>query len=371
MLLRLYADNFGCFVNFELKLGPTALLAGRSGSGKSMVFDALSRIRLFVAGFELVSNAFPPQTRTRWLRLPLQRFELDLDLGEQGIYHYQLAIRHDQDSQTSRVEHEAVAISGSPVYQFSKGEVSLFNGGSPPLVYPADTAQSPLASLPDDGRTKHLAFFRLWMFNLRLIQIEPKAMKSLSDREIAIPRQDMADFASWYRQLSLDSPSSISRLRERLQETLQEFDGLRMLTFGQSQPGLSSRLLIADFRFDGKPYPLKFEELSEGQKTLVALYTLLETLRENGGSIFIDEPDNFVTLAEIEPLIGELCEVAHEKHGQVVFASHHPEVLDHPEIEQKFLFSRERGGPTRPPQVFAEPEGLTRSAWLARGWDQE
>ena len=45
MLTRLYADNFRCLTNFELRLDETNVLLGPNGTGKTSVLDALRRMQ--------------------------------------------------------------------------------------------------------------------------------------------------------------------------------------------------------------------------------------------------------------------------------------------------------------------------------------
>lgn len=44
-----------------------------------------------------------------------------------------------------------------------------------------------------------------------------------------------------------------------------------------------------------------FEQLSDGQRVIIALYALLLGLVDLGHTIFLDEPENYVALAEIQP----------------------------------------------------------------------
>ena len=50
-----------------------------------------------------------------------------------------------------------------------------------------------------------------------------------------------------------------------------------------------------------KSFRLDFNELSDGQQTLIALYALLHFLVQENTTLCIDEPDNFVALAELQP----------------------------------------------------------------------
>ena len=46
MITRLYADNYRCFVNFELHLEPLSLLLGVNGVGKTTAIARLTQLHL-------------------------------------------------------------------------------------------------------------------------------------------------------------------------------------------------------------------------------------------------------------------------------------------------------------------------------------
>ena len=66
MLKRLYADNFRCLVNFELKFDRVNLLLGENGTGKTTVFEIMYRLQQFVAGNAKVLAVFPSADLTCW-----------------------------------------------------------------------------------------------------------------------------------------------------------------------------------------------------------------------------------------------------------------------------------------------------------------
>ncbi len=69
-------------------------------------------------------------------------------------------------------------------------------------------------------------------------------------------------------------------------------------------------------------------ELSEGQRCLISLYTILHFRIERGDTVFIDEPDNFIALREIQPWLLSAEEAVEEHNGQLILVSHHPETLN-------------------------------------------
>ena len=66
MIKRVYADNFRCLVNFELRLDRLNLLLGENGTGKTTVFEVVYRIQQFLAGSAKVTALFPSTEQTRW-----------------------------------------------------------------------------------------------------------------------------------------------------------------------------------------------------------------------------------------------------------------------------------------------------------------
>ena len=66
------------------------------------------------------------------------------------------------------------------------------------------------------------------------------------------------------------------------------------------------------------------DQLSDGQRSLIALYCLV--FFSNGGrtSLFLDEPDNYLALREIQPWLAAVAEHCGDTLEQAVVVSHHP-----------------------------------------------
>ncbi len=97
-----------------------------------------------------------------------------------------------------------------------------------------------------------------------------------------------------------------------------------------------------------------FDELSEGQRVIICLYTLLALMKETPITLCIDEPDNFVMLREIQPWLMELQEQAEEHGSQVLIISHHPELINYLVPLGAVRFSRAPDGPVRAQAIRGE-----------------
>jgi predicted ATPase len=120
-------------------------------------------------------------------------------------------------------------------------------------------------------------------------------------------------------------------------------------------------------------HTLAFDQLSDGQRQLLMLYTLLEVFVRAGSTLCIDEPENFVALRELQPWVWRL-ENSIEKHGgQCILASHHPEIIDRLDVANIVLLSRDGDGTTQALPFPTESVGedmLTASEVLARSWEE-
>jgi ATPase subunit of ABC transporter with duplicated ATPase domains len=127
--------------------------------------------------------------------------------------------------------------------------------------------------------------------------------------------------------------------------------------------------LRADFSRSAEPLKLRFLELSDGQRALILLYAVLYFLLQEGRTVFIDEPDNFVSLDEIQPWLLSATDMVDSGSGQLVVVSHHPEIFNQWAISHGLVTERDGCGPVRV-RPYSPPAGLplTPAESVARGW---
>jgi energy-coupling factor transporter ATP-binding protein EcfA2 len=369
MLTRLYATNYRCLVNFDFKPNAKQLIIGRNGTGKSTVFDVLAMLRDFAVRGEPCEDHFGGRTRTRWQRVIEQRFEAGVR-GNGGEYRYTVTVDERGSPPRPRVRQEALDFNGERLFQFEEGVVGTAHDlptPHPTYEFPFDWHRSALAVVEvdrwDDDR---LAWFKRWLGRLVQVQINPWAMSARSESEARYPTRNLGNFADWYRHLRLESGDAVFEAIKDLREAIPGFEAL-----DAKEAGLDVRVLQATFTSpSGSKVELPFHDLSEGQRALIALYVLLHCAVGNDRLLVIDEPDNFIALAEIQPWLLKLLDRVDETNGQVMLVSHHPELLDQLASQGGVLFERPGGGETRV-QTFEPPEdsGLKASEIVARGWE--
>jgi predicted ATPase len=368
MLKRLYANNYRCLVNFEMNFDKLSLLVGPNGGGKSTLFDLLYGIRHLIIDNAKIAEVFPPEDLTAWVNKTEQSFEFDVQ-GDDGLFSYKLVISHNPDIKKQRIEIEHLLFNSKPLFEFKQGEVQLYHDDHKPgPKYSFDWSVSALATIVSRPDNKKLTWFKQWVETLFIISLQPKAMTSETEEESDWLRRDGANFASWYRYLSQEHQDKIFQLTARLRDTIPGFHAFKLEQAGKY------RILRVGFSSENEntdPIYFDFEQLSDGQRVMIVLYSLLLGLQDLGHTVFLDEPENYVALAEIQPWLMELNNACGESFPQAVIISHHPELIDYLGAECGKWIERDPLGPTRVKKLPDRiAKGLKLSEQIARGWTE-
>lgn len=339
-LERIYIDNFRSLVNFELALGMRQVFLGGNGSGKSSVLDALWMLRELVIGERSAAQLWQVGSLTRWDKRRLQVFELGVNDGNES-YLYRVEISHESEHRPCEIVSEKLTLGGKPLFVFEDGEAQLCSDRGtmgPKLLM--DARRSGLAAVFERHDNKKLTQFKRQLAKTWVVRMAPKAMSERSDSESTNPSLELDNYAAWYRHLVQERQNEMVELRDILRGVMPGFDSMSSAAPGGDS---MSRTLKTRWTYSGTSFDLGFDELSDGQRALVALYTLLFAFDE-GVTLFIDEPENYVTLSEIQPWLNALSE---RDNIQALLVSHHPEVIDQLSKEHGLVFSRREEGPVR------------------------
>jgi hypothetical protein len=118
---------------------------------------------------------------------------------------------------------------------------------------------------------------------------------------------------------------------------------------------------------DGDGYSLPFTQLSEGHRILSMLYAIVYGLVGSASVLCFDEPENFISLPEVQPWLQCVRDLVEEREGQVLLISHHPEVIDYLAADSAFRFERPSGDLARVSEWIPDPSKIMKpSEILAR-----
>jgi predicted ATPase len=372
VIKRLYVDNYKCLVNFELPLQELTLLVGPNGAGKTSVLNVMSALRRLLAGVAKVTDTgiFPTQTLTRWQQRDIQVFELDTEVGA-DVLRYRVELEHDQTTRRARIRLEqltALTAREGPLFRCELGEVQLYHDDCiEGPRFSADWSESALARVQPRSDNTRLTHFLELMRKATVCGLYPASFQTESATEDSVLERDGRNFVGWYRHMSQERQDLVPDFTKAIQDVIEGFKSLRV-----AQVGLDTRALMVVFDERGKRYELRLDEISDGQRALIALYSLIRLAAGQGYTLFLDEPDNYLALAEIQPWLMELADACGGDIPQAVLCSHHPELIDYLGPDRGVLLQRESSGATVAKRLDEATlgEGLKLSERISRGWQR-
>jgi len=369
MLKRIYIDNYKCLVNFELSIGKINLLLGPNGGGKSTVFEVLRKIRSIVNADSSIRNEFEYSSLTRWQSSLIQKFELELE-QENNTYKYELTIEHDKKEQKPHIKSENLWSNDHPLFSAEKGEAQIFREDSTEGDRYLFSPDSSLIGTLSPHFNMQIHGFRQCMRNLLIVQIDPRIIVDVIKEVEPYPSIYFDNYAAWYSFLSRDQGWLID-LTKALKEVLPGFKHFKFVEAGE---GFSVLKVIISKPDDDRSFlEYRLEELSDGQRAMIYLYTLLIAASKEQYTLCIDEPENFLALPEIQPWLIQLYDSCSEGKTQALLISHHPELINYLLASPiGYWFERQNNLAARVKQIRAEDDGgLPISDLIARGWLHE
>jgi len=373
MIESVYIDNYKCFGNTEIDdLQSFNLLVGENGTGKTALFEVLSLLKDLVIDEKKLETLLPSTTLTRWERRSIQTFELSIR-GNGGLYEYRLEVEHDRDRDLRRINLERLTFDGNPLFEFADGEVQLYRDDfSEGPAYPFDWGRSALATIMPRHDNERLSWFKDRLTEIHILRIEPFLMGGESKEETTVPSTGLENFPSWYRHVSQEYPQRQLQFFEDLNQSIAGFEQLRMRSDGGETRTMQLQLQHGPDDQEGTSEAYSFDELSDGRRAIVALYAIMRfTVREDT-TLCLDEPENYLALAEIQPWLLELEMMCQDEDAQALLISHHPEFIDLLALEKGLWFSRANVGPVRThPMKIEEVGDVTVSDFVARRWVNE
>lgn len=324
MLKRVHIDNYKCLSNFDLTFGDLTLLIGANGCGKSAVFEVAGKLRDFIRGDGRVGELFPAGDLTKWTKKREQSFELEFDLDD-AKFLYRLVVEHNLEERKVRAKREELTCNDLPLFEFANGAVQLYRDDhSKGPKYSFDWTQSGLLPVAERSDNTRLCAFRNQVRRFVTLFLDTRRIAGGTDSSTDRLSDSGGNFASWYQGRLQENPRRVIGAMDRLRNVLPGFADLKLV-----EKGSDYRELQAEFAPQGGTAGnnYRFDQLSDGQRAVIVQYMLLFADDANR-TLFLDEPDNFITLPELQPLLAEIEDGSGDELPQTVLISHHPEAMD-------------------------------------------
>lgn len=369
MITRLRANNFRCLAPLDIPFNSFGVLCGPNGAGKSSVFDALKIVCDLASGDKSTDdpNAVGFREHTNWIvDNKVVEFEVDVVVGDQS-FTYALHIEQLRDTVPPRVVHERAACGGRTLFERDLDGVKFPRSSGEMTGFPLDWRQAALGSIQPAATRPEIEILQQAIRSVIILRPNPIDVEAESKNESQRPDVRLANLTSWYRYLSQEQEWT-DHLRESLREVWPDFRSFRLVN-----TGLQAKALQLRFGSDAhaESGALFIDQLSDGQKMLVGLYMIQSALFSGAAeTVFIDEPDNFVGLPELQPwLLSMMSFLGSGK--QAILISHNPEILNTAGQDfGRYLWRESHTSLTRigPLRIV---EGLTAAETIARGWVQD
>jgi len=370
MIKEIYIDNFRCFSNFRINPGKFQLWLGSNGSGKSSVLEALKIIQKILSGQDILSgddDTVNKDSLTKWDKRNEQTFGIIFEIDKES-YDYEIVLEYAKNSDECRIKKEILKWKNQIFFHFDGSEAHLYRIDKKEEIkeethFSADWRRSVIPGIGKREDNLPLIKFREEIKKVLIIRPNPALIEQVAKSEDKWLSNHAENFPSWYRHLIQENSGIAYKAQEYLKDVLPGFEILNLVESGDM------RRLEAEFKIEKSNYAFKFKNLSDGQRQLIVLYIILESFKNKVFPVlFIDEPENFVSLREIQPWLKLLEDVCGEKSVQSIIISHHPEIINDMAHGSELWFSRQNGA-----QVVTKPfptvQGLTPAETMARGWE--
>lgn len=331
MIRKLEIHNYKLFRNFALELdGGVNLLCGPNGSGKTSVIEIVYALTRFLAIPDhsdtiacSVENAFPFRTFCRWCTEENgwgeMSVKLEIESDEQPLYIYDLTVRYNFLEKISRVQHESLRLGEALLLRFQEGRIEMFTDDEKKLAFRSDWKRSGL--VVGSSNNSRIRRFGKQVASLYAFHLVPALMKQ--DVEKPMETLDLygENFAAWRFLRATQQLMRQARVVEQSKYFIPGLVDIRYIKKGDWHA------LAVKVEFNGRENDIEFNELSDGQKTLLALYSILANI-PNGSTVLIDEPENFLALSELQPWLEAMNDAWEERDIQFIIISHNPRTLN-------------------------------------------
>lgn len=337
MLQRLYVNNYRCLENFELNLKemPSALLIGKNGAGKSTIACALRVMQSIGRGTNRVGELIQAIDFTRGRAdIPI-RFEIEVAISN-ILYKYIIALELPERFRELRVFEEQLLVDGAPVYTRNRAEVTLHPGRqNHEAHFLVDWHLIALPVIQEQSETDPLRRFKTWLARMVIMAPIPSLMNGDSNGETLAPNRDGSNFGEWFTGLLSRYPAAYTELERYLRAVMPD-----MKDFVNEPIGKDAKSMLVRFSDNQAHLGIYFKYLSDGEKCFFLCAVILAANKFYGPLFcFWDEPDNYLSLAEVGHFVTSLRR-GFDHGGQILLTSHNPEAIRKFSNENTLLLER-------------------------------
>ena len=336
MITRVEINNYKLFDNFKIDLEDGInVICGRNGTCKSAFMVVLYFLTRFLAMpshsdriASSIEDLFPFQKMSRWLvknngfdeiTIKIEFSDLNDVDNTAKVFLYELVIRYNFIDKNCRVQNESLCLNGKELVSFSEGTIKMETDDEKHLSFKSDWRNSGVIVASNNNSI--IRSFGSVISKIYALHLVPANMQNFFEETTQTLDIDGSNFAAWRSYYAAEQPEKLQKIFEQCRNVIPGFVSINDIKKGDLQ-SINVRL-----KFSNKNYDFSFNELSDGQKALLVLYSMLENVQD-GATIFIDEPENFLAPSELQPWLNAINDAWEDKGLQFIVISHNFKTLN-------------------------------------------
>lgn len=328
MIKSIKINNMKMFQNFSMTLPEgVSVIQGSNGCGKSALIEliyALTQLLAMPSSSDRlaasVDTVFPLKLLTRWM-IQKQGFAdaaLEMEIcSNEGkrpqVFKYELTVRYDFSTGKCRIENEILSLNSDRLVYFHVGTLEIVTDDNKTIKFNSDWNLSGVVTASRNN--SKIREFGDLITKIFCLHLAPSAIKYSFERTEQSLNIDGSNFPAWRSYYASSHAENLSNIFEKCKYVIPGLISINDIKRGESQ-NLSIRV-----RYEKKDYDFSFDELSDGQRAVIILYSLLENVPSEA-VLFIDEPENYLAPSELQPWLNAINDIWEEKDIQVIVASH-------------------------------------------------
>ena len=333
MITSMHIENFKCFKEFDIELGPFNVLIGPNGSGKSSLLEAVRIAGRLSPGSNQPVNF---HSRKSWSALGTEFPEYQIVRPDQiWTWMKRADLRIDL-----QIYGQGGRKGGQPYQHLVSADGIVFrsfvDGGK--------------ASIPEGEKDR---WFAETVGRVAYRRFEPDALKcpSLLTNELT---NDGHGFPGYLTHILGTDRPVFERIEREFSRRFPEYKDIMMPSVnvtphperGESEsPGRGEKgtyRLFLKLRKQNDVV-LETEDISDGQVVCLA-FIALSCISTRPNILLVEEPENWIHHASLKDIVETLKQLSKDKGVQVMLTTHSPYLLDHVEPEEVHVFAKDEEG---------------------------
>lgn len=334
MLKRIYVHNYKAFQNFELKLDGfgSVLCLGRNGAGKSSLVEIFKIFQDIGYGLSPISALISKESFNILQPNCIIQLELEVEIDGENIQ-YLLHIDFVEDLGKIRIKQEQLIINNIHILDRNEQGVLYKTKNNEEIAdFFLDGHMLALPIFkPKNQELEIVQQFKDWLSKIIVLSPIPALMSTQSEKNPLKPHYYAENISAWITHLFAIKPKSYQYMIEYLTPIFPDLEEISN----------EDKVLRFVFSMDKQHKSLTFSQLSDGERIFVLWSAILASVKLDQISLCVwDEPENYISLVEIQHYFNALKQAFNDK-ALFVATTHNPETMRMFASEDIFILSKQ------------------------------